>query len=148
VRIWSVVEVISGLIVLIVGITRVQSSLGGLETLAFLAAISLGAVMLYCFWLVITTGAFWIVRMDHVLELFEGIYATGRFPVGIYPSWLRYGVTFLVPVGFAVTVPAQALTGRLHGLTLLGAAGFAVALFAFTRWFWRFGLRRYSGASA
>jgi ABC-2 type transport system permease protein len=148
VRIWNLVEVISGLTVLVVGISQVQASLGVLDALAFLAAISLGAVMVYCFWLVVTTGAFWVVRMDHVLELFEGIYQTGRFPVGVYPAWMRYGVTFLVPVGFAVTVPAQALTSRLHALTLLGAAGFAVALFAFTRWFWRFGLRRYSGASA
>ena len=52
------------------------------------------------------------------------------------------------PVGFAVTVPAQALTARLHGGTFALAAGFAAVLFAFTRWFWRFGLRRYSGASA
>jgi ABC-2 type transport system permease protein len=148
VRIWNVVEVVSGTIVLVVGLTQVRASLGVLDTLAFLVAISLGAVMVYCFWLVITTGAFWVVRMDHVLELFEGIYQTGRFPVGIYPTWMRYGVTFLIPVGFAVTVPAQALTSRLHALTLLGAAGFAVALFAFTRWFWRVGLRRYSGASA
>jgi len=28
------------------------------------------------------------------------------------------------------------------------AAFFTVAAFAFTRWFWRFGLRRYTGASA
>jgi ABC-type uncharacterized transport system permease subunit len=28
------------------------------------------------------------------------------------------------------------------------ALAFAAALFAVTRWFWRFGLRRYSGASA
>jgi ABC-type uncharacterized transport system permease subunit len=31
---------------------------------------------------------------------------------------------------------------------VLVALGFAVALAAFTRWFWRFGLHRYSGASA
>jgi ABC-type uncharacterized transport system permease subunit len=31
---------------------------------------------------------------------------------------------------------------------LLLAFVFAVVLFAATRWFWRFGLRRYSGASA
>jgi ABC-type uncharacterized transport system permease subunit len=31
---------------------------------------------------------------------------------------------------------------------LLLAAAFATVLFAFTRWFWHFGLRRYSGASA
>jgi ABC-type uncharacterized transport system permease subunit len=28
------------------------------------------------------------------------------------------------------------------------ALAFAAALFTFTRWFWTFGLRRYSGASA
>jgi ABC-2 type transport system permease protein len=148
VQIWDVVEGISGAIVVAAGMSQLQASLGALDTLGFLAAISLGAVMVYCFWLVVTTGAFWVVRMDHLLELFEGVYQTGRFPVGIYPGWMRYGVTFLVPVGFAVTIPAEALTSRLHALSLLGAAGFAVALFAFTRWFWRFGLRRYSGASA
>jgi len=108
----------------------------------------IGAVLVYCFWLILTTGAFWVVRMEHVLELFEGIYQTGRWPVGVYPGWLRYSVTFLVPVAFAVTVPAEALTSRLHWGTLAVAVGFSAVLFAFTRWFWRFGLRHYSGASA
>jgi ABC-2 type transport system permease protein len=148
VRIWQLVEVVSGIVLLGVGISRLQTGVGVLDALAFLVAIVLGAVMVYSFWLVVTTGAFWVVRMEHVLELFEGIYQTGRWPVGVYPGWMRYGVTFLVPVAFAVTVPAQALTSRLHGGTLALAAGFAVVLFAFTRWFWRRGLRRYSGASA
>jgi ABC-2 type transport system permease protein len=57
-------------------------------------------------------------------------------------------MTYLVPIGFAVTVPAQAVTHRLHWQTTLVAFGFAAALTVFTRWFWRVGLRRYSGASA
>jgi ABC-2 type transport system permease protein len=57
-------------------------------------------------------------------------------------------MTYLVPVGFAVTVPAQALTHRLHWTTAAVAIGFTVAAALATRWFWRFGLRRYSGASA
>ncbi len=81
-------------------------------------------------------------------ELFEGLFQTGRWPVGIYPDWLRFGITFLVPIAFAITVPAEALTSRLDWQTLLLAAGFAVVLFAATRWFWGFGLRRYTGASA
>ena len=51
-------------------------------------------------------------------------------------------------VGFAITVPAQALTDRLHWGTVGIAVGFGVALVGFTRWFFRFGLKRYSGASA
>jgi ABC-2 type transport system permease protein len=147
-RIWNVTDVVSGVILLAVGLAGVESSVGVLDTLAFGAALALGALMIYCFWLVITTGAFWIVRMEHVLELFEGVYLTGRWPVGVYPGWLRYTVTFLVPVAFAVTVPAEALTSRLEWETLVLSLGFAIVLFAFTRWFWRFGLRHYSGASA
>ena len=148
VGIWHLVEVISGLVLLVAGITQLQTSIGLLDALAFLVAITLGGVMLYSFWLVVTTGAFWIVRMEHVLELFEGIYQTGRWPVDVYPGWMRYGLTFLVPVAFAVTVPAEAVTSRLEALTLVLSAAFAATLFAFTRWFWRFGLKRYSGASA
>jgi ABC-2 type transport system permease protein len=47
-----------------------------------------------------------------------------------------------------VTVPAEALTSRLDWETLALAVGFTVVGFAFARWFWHFGLSRYSGASA
>lgn len=148
VRIWQAVDIVSGLAVLAVGLTRISTDVGALDAVAFGVALTVGAVLVYCFWLVIATGAFWVVNMWHAVELFDGIYLTGRFPVGIYPGWLRYSVTFLVPIAFAVTVPAEALTSRLEWQTLLLAGAFAAVLFAFTRWFWRFGLRRYSGASA
>jgi viologen exporter family transport system permease protein len=148
VRIWEGVDLLTGAIVLGIAISSLHRGIGSIEALAFAAALVLGAAMIYCFWLIVTTGAFWLVRMDQIVELFEGVYQTGRWPVGVYPTWLRYGLTFLVPIAFAVTVPAEAVTSRLHGLTLLGAAGFAALLFAFTRWFWKLGLRHYSGASA
>ena len=76
------------------------------------------------------------------------MFQTGRWPIGIYPTWLRLSVTFVVPIAFAVTVPAEAVTSRLDWQTLALAAGFAVVFFAITRWFWRFGLKSYTGASA
>jgi ABC-2 type transport system permease protein len=145
---WQVVEIVSGLILLIVGLSRVQQSIGVADAVAFGIALLIGGVLVYCFWLVITTGAFWIVRMENVLELFEGIYQTGRWPVTVYPAWLRFSVTFLVPIAFAVTVPAEALTSRLQWPTLVFAFSFGAAVFVFTRWFWHYGLRHYSGASA
>jgi ABC-2 type transport system permease protein len=148
VRIWQAVDIVSGLIVLAVGLTQITTDVGLADAAAFLFALSIGAVLIYCFWLIVATVAFWVVNMWHAVELFDGIYLTGRFPIGIYPGWLRYSVTFLVPVAFAVSVPAEALTSRLDWQTLLLAVVFAVSLFSFTRWFWRFGLRRYSGASA
>jgi ABC-2 type transport system permease protein len=104
--------------------------------------------MIYCFWLILTTGVFWVIRMENILELFQGIYQAGRWPTTIYPAWLQVGLTFLVPVAFAVTVPTEAITGRLTVTTLLGALGFIIFLLLFSRWFWKRGLRHYSGASA
>jgi ABC-2 type transport system permease protein len=148
VRIWRAVDVIAGAAVLAYGINGLETSLGAVDVLLFLATLGVGAVTIYCFWLIIATLAFWIVNVWEIMELFDGIYQTGRWPVSIYPIWLRIGVTFIVPIAFAITVPAEAVTSRLEWSTVALAVGFAIALFAFTRWWWGFGLRRYTGASA
>jgi ABC-2 type transport system permease protein len=148
VQLWQAVDVVIGAVIIGFALARIGGDLGVLDALAFGIALLLGAVLLYCFWLVLATGSFWVVRMWFLPELFEGIFQTGRWPVGIYPDWLRFGITFLVPIAFAITVPAEAVTSRLDWKTLLFAALFTVAAFAFSRWFWRFGLKRYTGASA
>jgi ABC-2 type transport system permease protein len=147
-RIWQAVDVVVGGIVLAIAIAQLQTGIGLGAGLIFAGTLVLGGVMIYCFWLLLTTAAFWIVRMDEIHELFEGVYQSGRWPVTIYPGWLRISLTFLVPIAFAVTIPAEALTSRLTVETLALAAAFAVFLFLVTRWFWKVGLRNYSGASA
>ena len=147
-RLWQMVDVLTGLVVLIVALVQLNWFVNLWSVLGFLTALVMGAVMVYCFWLIITSTAFWFVRVHEIANLFEGLYAAGRWPVDIYPNWLRYGLTFLVPVAFAVTVPAEALTGRLTLQTWLGALGLTVALFIISRIIWKIGLRNYSGASA
>ena len=148
VQIWQLVDAVSGAIVIAVGVAGLETSVTVGTVLGFVGLLAVGVVLIYCFWLIIATGAFWIIRMWFIGELFEGVFQTGRWPIGIYPGWLRYSLTYLVPIGFAVTVPAEAVTSRLEWTTVVVALGFAVLLFGFARWFWRFGLRRYSGASA
>jgi ABC-2 type transport system permease protein len=53
-----------------------------------------------------------------------------------------------VPVAFATTVPAEALSGRVTPETLLGGVALALVLNALARAFWSVGVRHYSGASA
>jgi ABC-2 type transport system permease protein len=148
VQIWQLVDVLSGGVVIGVGVSGLRHAVTAGDVLGFAGLLAVGAVLIYCFLLIIATGAFWIIRMWFMAELFEGVFQTGRWPIGMYPGWLKYSLTYLVPIGFAITVPAEAVTSRLAWTTVVVALTFAAALFAFTRWFWRFGLRRYSGASA
>ena len=148
VQIWRAVDVIAGAAVLAYGIDGLDASVGIDNILLFAGLLVLGATTIYCFWLVIATLAFWIVNVWEIIELFDGIYQAGRWPTSIFPGWLRFGVTFIFPLAFAITIPAEAVTSRLEWSTVGVAIGFAVVLFVFTRWWWGFGLRRYSGASA
>lgn len=147
-RFWQLIDVLLGLVILGTAVAQMQNPLGLWQALGFAAALLMGAIMVYCFWLMLTTVAFWVVRVEEMVNLFEGVYAAGRWPVRIYPDWLRMGLTILVPVAFAVTVPAEALTGRLTGITLLGAAGLTLALILLARFLWKLGVKNYSGASA
>jgi ABC-2 type transport system permease protein len=147
-RFWQLTDVVVGLVVLVIAVVQMQEKIGIVQALAFTAALILGGIMIYCFWLMLTTTAFWLIRIWELVNLFQGLYAAGRWPVTIYPQWLRIGLTFIVPVAFAVTIPAEALTGRLTGFTLIEAFGLAVFLMIMARLIWRLGVRSYSGASA
>jgi ABC-2 type transport system permease protein len=148
VRLWQMVDTVVGAIVLVTAVTDLHRTAGWVAAGLFGIALIAGALMIYSFWLMLTTGAFWVVRMEHAIELFQGIYQAGRVPVDIYPRALQLSLTFLVPVAFAVTVPAEALTNRLSLSTLVGAVILAVALPVISRLVWKFGLRHYTGASA
>jgi ABC-2 type transport system permease protein len=148
IRVWKLVDLGLGLGILSYGLSGLADRVSALETLGFAVALVAGAATVYAFWMILATFAFWFVRIDNLLQIFWSMYQAGRWPVGIYPRWLRLSLTVIVPVALAVTVPAEALAGRLTLANLALACGVAVALLAVSRWFWRRGLRRYSAASA
>jgi ABC-2 type transport system permease protein len=147
-RLWRLTDVGVGLGVIVWGLARLDGGLSAADVTAFVVTLTAGMILIYCLWLMVTAGAFWVVRMDMVQDLFTGMYRAGQYPVTVYPVWLKLTLTYLVPIGFAVTVPSESLTGRLTLTRLLVTAGFLVLVFAITRVVWRAGTRRYSGASA
>ncbi len=148
VEIWKLTDIALGVGVLAVALVRLGTRVSLWRAVGFGVTFLAGGVIVYSFWLILATLCFWFVRVENILVIFQSMYEAGRWPVSIYPRWLRFSLTFLVPVAFAVTVPAQALAGRLSWQILLGAWALAAALFTISRAVWRAGIRRYSGASA
>jgi ABC-2 type transport system permease protein len=147
-QIWKLVDVAIGLIVLGVALAQLGELFGILQALAFVFVLTCGGITFYCFYLMLATTSFWLIRVWEIMGLFESITQAGKYPVGIYPIWMRMLLTFLVPVAFAITVPAEALTNRLTLETVLLSAGLTAAILVVSRLIWQAGLRRYSGASA
>jgi len=148
VQVWKLCDIVLGLVVVGVALAHLGAQVTAGEMLMFTCMLVAGGAIVYSFWFILATASFWLVRVENMLVIFQDLYQAGRWPVSIYPSWLRWSLTFLVPVTVATTIPAQALLGQLAWPTLLGIALFALLALVLSRWFWLFGLRHYTGASA
>ena len=148
VRVWKLLDVVQGLALMAVALVEIGLQTGLAHAAGFALALTAGAAIVYSFWLILATFSFWFIRVENILIIFQAVYNAGKYPVAIYPRWLKVAMTFLVPVAFAVTVPSEALVGRLSQEVLLGALGMAAAMLLGARLFWKWGVRHYSGASA
>lgn len=148
INIFAAQDVLLGAGVLVSALIRLGAVVGAIQAGQFLLMFITGIIVIYSFFMILSTLSFWFVRVENILEIFRSMYEAGRWPVSLYPGWLRYGLTFIVPVAFATTFPAEAITGRLNLQTLILSIVLAAVLFVLARLFWKLGLKHYSGASA
>ena len=146
--IWHITDIVLGLAIITVALARLDEAVSWIQVMLFLAMLISAISIVYAIWLSLTTLVFWFVRIENVTMIFNLFYETGRYPVEIFPFWLRQALTFVFPVAFITTVPAQAITGReASWLTWIAPLIAFTAVLAASK-FWQIGLSRYSSASS
>jgi ABC-2 type transport system permease protein len=148
VEVWRTIDIVLGTGVLVYAIVQIGERVGIERAALFLLLLIAGLAILYSFLLVLATLAFWLVRLENIMVIFGSMYEAGRWPIGIYPPWLRVALTAVVPVAFAITIPVESLIGRTDVATVAITFAVAAVFIGFSRWFWRVGLLSYTGASA
>jgi ABC-2 type transport system permease protein len=106
-----------------------------------------GVVLLYAVWFLVATTSIWFTKIYNATEVLRGLLDAGRFPMAAYPAAYRFVFTFVVPIAFLTTVPAEALLGRSSSTWLLASPVVAALAFVASRWLWLRALRSYTGAS-
>ena len=114
--------------------------------LAFVLYLS-ALAMVYAIWFILNTSAFWLVNVQNITELFQGVFSAGRYPLPALPVWIRPLLTFVIPVAFITTIPAQALRGELGNAALFSPL-VALILLALCRMIWLRALGSYTSASS
>jgi len=147
-RLVRIVDFFFGMSVVVVGLLMLGDAVTVWSALAFLVTLACGIACVYALLLTLVTLAFWFVRVDNILAIFWAFTDAGRFPIDLYPGWLRLTLATIVPIGIAVTVPAEAISGRMSIETFGAMLGGTALSVGFASWFWRRGLRSYTGASA
>lgn len=143
---WGSPDLLVGCGVIAYSAWRTGSPLGG--ALAAFGPLLASAVLLYGLWFLLASMSIWFVKVYNATEVLRGLLEAGRFPMSAYPTTFRVFFTFVVPVAFLTTVPAEALLGRGSWTFLGGSVALGGAAFVAARRFWRFALRNYTSASS
>ncbi len=143
---WGLPDLVFGSI--IIGYAGKRLGVGIDDYLLGVLPLLFSLIILYSLWFMLGATSIWFVKIYNVTEVLRGLLDAGRYPIAAYPTAYRFFFTFVIPVAFLTTVPAQALLGRSEISWLIGAAILAVALFFVSTWFWRFALRFYTSASS
>ena len=125
-----------------------QLGLGPRNYLAALIPLALGFLSLYSLWFMLGATSIWFVKIYNVTEVLRSFLEAGRFPIVAYPAAFRIFFTFVIPVAFLTTVPAQVFLNRIEYGWLVGSCMLALGLLQISRLFWRFALRFYTSASS
>jgi ABC-2 type transport system permease protein len=136
-----------GLGVLMSASLRLGQTLTLTDLMAFLITLLIGTLILYAILLIFAGLVFWSPGFLFTW-VFDGIFQMARYPVGVYPQWVRLVLTWIVPVGLITTIPAQALAGSLPMGAFGAALLIAVVLLMGGTVVFRTGLRRYASASS
>ncbi len=145
---WNAVDIVVGAVVLSWALTGLGGRIGAGEVALFALGLFCGATIICSVWLAFTTSAFRLIDIGDLDTIMNSLYDAARWPIRIYPFWLQGTLTAVVPLGVAITVPAEALTGRASVSSVVVLVVVTIGGLVGARAFWKLGIRVYSGASA
>ncbi|MCP5097330.1 MAG: hypothetical protein GY943_17430 [Chloroflexi bacterium] len=146
-RLFALFDLLLGLIVLGTAVSRLGSTLTAFQMITFVLMLMAGMIVLYAILLMAASIVFWHPGFM-ITWIFDTVFQMARYPIGVYPGWLRLVLTWIVPVGLITTVPVSALSGELSPALLAASFVFAVLLVFIASFTFRTGLRRYASASS
>jgi ABC-2 type transport system permease protein len=119
-----------------------------LQIIGYLFLILNGILIATAFHIAVLAFGILTLEVDHMVMVYRDVINLGRLPVDVYKQPLRAVLTFFIPVGIMITLPAKVLMGlvSIKGVFLSFVLGIAVVFIA--KKFWDFSLTRYTSASS
>ena len=103
-------------------------------------------LLLYSFDMIVCTLLIWASGNDALVELFEFLMGTSRYPQDIIRRSSLLLFAIFTPFFMVVNTPSKALIGRLQLQDVLVLIVLSLSAFVVSRLFWKYALRSYTGA--
>ncbi|MEO0476291.1 MAG: ABC-2 family transporter protein [Planctomycetota bacterium] len=147
--IWGIPNIFLGLGLLIYAASfRLEPAVEVINYAYLLIPLAAGITIYYALGYLLSTLTIWFTKLANITHAMHALLEAGRYPISAYPGTYRAFFTFVLPVAFMTTVPAEVLLGRGEVTWVLGGLAIAGALLIAARLFWHFALRFYTSASS
>jgi ABC-2 type transport system permease protein len=149
-RIWrffALLDLGLGLGVLIYSAIQSNDPITWFNWLLFAIALFSGTLIIYGLLLGLSALTFWSPGFL-ITWVFDAFFQLARYPIGIYPPFIRILLTWIIPIGLITTIPAQALSGQIGVGMVLTSLAVAGLLLIFASLLFHRGIRRYHSASS
>jgi ABC-2 type transport system permease protein len=103
-----------------------------------------GGVIFFALNLATATSAFWVMDSVPVTRIIFDYNEFAKYPITIYPQFVRVVLTWVIPYAFASYYPANVLLGRDTGVFILLGPVVAIVLTLVAYRIWLFGMRHYN----
>lgn len=149
VSIWGVPNIFLGLgLIFYAASFRLEPAVQPVNYLYLLVPLTAGIMIYYALGYLLSTLTIWFTKLANITHAMHALLEAGRYPIAAYPGAYRVFFTFVLPVAFMTTVPADVLLGRGEVAWVFGGLAIAGVLMITARLFWRYALRFYTSASS
>ncbi len=118
------------------------------DLLLFLILMANSLVIGFSLHLLICSVCILTTKVDHLVWIYRDLTGMARFPTDIYQKGVQWFLTFVFPVIVMIAFPVKALIGHLDFLYFFLAFIMSLTMLWLSLQFWRFSLKRYTGASS
>ena len=118
------------------------------QVILYIILVANGLVISTAFHIAVLSLGIITLEIDHTIMIYRDLTNLGRLPIDIYKQPLKGVLTYLVPVGVMITLPAKAMMGLVTpvGVAISFALGFIMMTLMLR--FWKLALKQYTSASS
>ncbi len=118
------------------------------EIILYFALLLNGFLIAAAFHIVVLSLAIITMEIDHMVMIYRDITSLGRLPVDIYKQPLQMFLTYLIPVGIMITLPAKAAMGIVGLWGVISAFIVGIVSIIIALKLWNYALTKYTSASS
>ena len=145
---WRLVDFCGAMAIFVWAFTKLGRAPHPAHVLVAVGLLAVAVLVLYAFWILVVSAAFWVVKVDNLSYLFGSLFDAARWPISVFRGVLWFVFTFVFPLALMTSYPAMALLGRLGPATALGGLGGGLAFAWVARRVWTRALGFYTSASS